>query len=308
MRFLNNKYTRAILPNILSATIGLCGNALFSLKSTSVWFIISVISLIVCLVFDIALIIYYKSSDSNNEKIVADLKEQLKTEKASLVKLENNKSALDKSIIGFQKCFDDNAEKLYKLVENARAKKVIDLQIWNHKFISDFVCENLLPLVTSLAEKGDSFSVSVIVPQIVKKAKRQMTKYLMLSYDGKNKQKPHIYKRSITQNDAYKYYYGKLFQRNNPDYSCLMTPAEVNEKFYFSDSSQRGKYEQYIGIPICCDGNKMIGLLQIVADKGSVISSDLSILNKIINDYFVCYADFILFADKIEKGVALDIK
>lgn len=308
VKILNNKYSRAIIPTILSIIIGLCGNALFSLTPTSGLFIFSVVVLILCIILNIALILFYCSIDINNEKELNDLTKQLNEQKIISSQLQNEKSALEQVIIGLRKCFDENAEKLYKLVENARTNKVIDLQIWNYKIISDFVCENLLPLITSIAEKGDSFSVSVIIPEITKSKRRRTTKYFMLSYDGKNKQKPHIYKRSISQNDAYKYYYGKIFKKSNPDFVCLMTPEDINKEFYFSDSSQRGKYEQYIGIPICCDGNKMIGLLQIVADKDSIISSDQSTLEKIINDYFICYADFILFADKIEKGVALDIR
>ena len=99
-----------------------------------------------------------------------------------------------------------------------------------------------------------------------------------------------------------------MFKRNNPEIACLMTPDEINSEFYFSDSSKKGKYEQYIGVPICCDGNKMIGLLQVVADKGSIISSNKNDLDKIINNYITCFSDFVLFADKVEKGIALDLR
>lgn len=166
----------------------------------------------------------------------------------------------------------------------------------------------MLPYINKIAEKGNSFSVSVIVPQITNKSNRRKTEYFMLSFRGMNKQKPHIYRTPISQNNAYKYYYGKLFKKNNPEIACLMTPEEINSEFYFSDNSSKGKYAQYIGIPTCCDGNKMVGLLQIVADKGSIISSNKEKLNDIINNFVACFADFILFSEKIEKGVALDFR
>lgn len=308
MAFFKKKLVRVVLPTVLSAVVGLLGNAVFSLEHSSALFAISIIGLIVSLVFDVILISYYKSLDTSTEKKIEELENKLKQEKESKSKIQNDKDALEKLIIAFQKCFDNNAELLYKLVDNARNKKVIDLNIWNQKLISDFVCNNLFPFIKSIAEVGDSFSVSVIVPQVQQKSNRTRTTYSMLSYDGKNKQKPHLYKRSISQKDAYKYYYGKLFKRNNPEIACLMTPDEINSEFYFSDSSKKGKYEQYIGVPICCDGNKMIGLLQVVADKGSIISSNKNDLDKIINNYITCFSDFVLFADKVEKGIALDLR
>ena len=39
----------------------------------------------------------------------------------------------DKLFDGLEKCFDDNASKIYNLVKNARAKKVIDFNIWNYR-------------------------------------------------------------------------------------------------------------------------------------------------------------------------------
>lgn len=67
-RFFKKKLVRAVLPTVLSAVVGLLGNAVFSLEHSSALFTISIIGLIVSLVFDVILISYYKSLDTSTEK------------------------------------------------------------------------------------------------------------------------------------------------------------------------------------------------------------------------------------------------
>ena len=149
------------------------------------------------------------------------------------------------------------------------------------------------------------FSVSVIVAQ-EPNGKKKQKKLLMLSYDGYNKTKPHIFNSPITLSAAKNYFYAKLFKTENPEVTYLMDSQEIDSKFFFKGPHIQGKYSQYIGIPIFCDGNKMIGLLQIVAHNNSIISSDEKEMKDIINSYCIAYLNFILFAEKVEKGIALE--
>lgn len=196
-------------------------------------------------------------------------------------------------------CFRTSAESIHELVKNARQTGEIDTRIWNYRRISDFVCTQLYHFIKSIAYKGENFSVNYIIP-----APNGKREYFMLSYDGNETDRPNIYMCSISQTKAAPFYFARLFQRNNPAVSYLTTSEEVSAHFYFASENSRGKYSQYIGIPIYCEGNNMLGLLQIVACEGSVIAAERTQLEYIVHRYIMGYADLILFAEKIQSGIA----
>jgi len=225
-------------------------------------------------------VIAYKRSESkaNKQNKYADAASQL---------MEN-----------LQACYRDSAASIYSLVENGRKTGEINLTIWNCHKISDFVCEQLYSFVRSIACKGGSFSVSYIIP-----AEGRTKGYLMISYGGSGTDRPSLYQRSISHSKASDYYFAKLFKENNPAVSYLMNAKEISEHFCFPSSKSRGKYSQYIGIPIYCAGHDMVGLLQIVACHNSIIEEDKEQLERIVDRYIMGYADLILFAEKIQKGI-----
>ncbi len=306
MEFLDNKYIKAILPAVCALATGICGNAVFSIDNIW-WKAVCIIVIALFSIFDILLIIRYTKTEQGQLEKINDLEQDVITKEKKIETLTRHEKGFKDTFDGLEKCFDDNASKIYNLVKNARAKKVIDFNIWNYRNICDFVCASLHNLLVSLAETGKDFSVSVIVSQ-EPPGKKKQKKLLMLSYDGYNKTKPHIFNSAITLSSAKNYFYAKLFKSENPEVTCLMNSDEINSKFFFKDSSKQGKYSQYIGIPIFCDGNKMIGLLQIVAHNNSIISSDEKEMWEIINSYCIAYSNFILFAEKVEKGIALEFK
>lgn len=304
MGFLDNKYIKSLLPAICALITGICGNAVFSINHIW-WKAVCIILLALFSIFDIILIIRYTKSDEEIYEKINKLQTEIVDKDKKIKILTEHANGFKKAFNEFEKCFDENATKVYDLVKNARNKQIIDLKIWNFKNICDFACTSLYNLLVALSEKGKEFSVSVIVEREAGGRKKQK-KLLMLSYDGYNKTKPHIFNSPITISSAKKYFYGKLFESKNPEVTVLMNSTEVDSKFFFKDSLKRGKYSQYIGIPIFCDGNKMIGLLQIVSHNNSIISSDEKEMWEIINSYCIAYSNFILFAEKVEKGIALE--
>lgn len=123
MRFLNNSYTRAILPSIISMIVALCGNAIFSLEQKSIKFTIALVILIIGVLTDISLIAYYVHNSKNNVSKLNQLADELASKENQLKAAETERDALRDTIIQLQKCFNDNAEKLYKLIDNARKKE-----------------------------------------------------------------------------------------------------------------------------------------------------------------------------------------
>ena len=296
---MNNKYFRVVAQSILGIAIGLTGNAFFS-NVNEILKAVLICLFVIFLLAEIGLSVYYVHLDKKEQTELEEKKQEIECLKRTLSKEKKLKDTFSHLIEDLNKCYEPCATKIYKLVEKARETNEIDLNIWNHHTVSDFVCSELYQLVKSLAQYGEDFSVSYIIPEKDKKSK---THYFMISYDGNETAKPHIYNHSIPKKDAEKYYFAKLFKKNNPAVSYLMDSQDVAVSFYYADPSDKGKYSQYIGIPVYCSGHNMIGLLQIVAHRGSKITSDQAHMESIVNKYIMGYANLILFAEKVQKGI-----
>ena len=302
MKFFDNKYIKTILPLILAAITGITGNAIFSVKDGMLIFCI--ITLILSLFFEIVLAIRYVKVDTEKDAEIERLTTENKDCNTQITSLEKHVEGYNTVFVDFSKCFNNGADNIYKLIKHARNTNLLDFNIWNYSQTCEYVCESLFNLISHLAEFGQNFSVNVVVPEL-KGNKRKNKVFTMLAYDGYNKTKPHMYKKDIPQKDAFNYYYGKLFKKGKADVTYLMSKEEINTKFFFKDDANKGKYSQYIGIPIYCNGVDMVGLLQIVAHNDSVITNDEKIMKDIANNIGVAYSNLILFAEKTQKAIEL---
>ena len=300
VRKMRNKYVRAIVPSILAILIGITGNVFFSDMGTT-WGTIALCVFAICLIVEIALTVYYVKSDEEEKDLMQNKDDEIKKLSNELEEEKRLKNLFSGLLEDLNTCYNSSAEKIYSLVDNAKKTQTIDLHIWNYHNITDFVCTELYKLVKNLAEKGGDFSVSYIARQ--PNPDNDKTEYLMFSYYGSETAKPHLYNYSISKKNAEQYYFGKLFKKDNPSVSYLMDAQEVAANFYYSDASDKGKYSQYIGIPVFCSGNHMIGLLQVVAHRGSKIAESRSEAEELVNKYIMSYANFILFAEKVQKGI-----
>lgn len=298
---LNNKYVKGIAPLVIGIFLGILGNVFWSEIDKVVKAVLIVIWIVV-LLLDIAYTAYIIWVNKSTEEIIKQKDEELKNKDITAEKEKSIRSSFEKLLNSLDKCYDGSAALIYKQLVNTRKTKKVDLKIWNHYHICDFVCEQLYEVIKTFSESGDNFSVSYITEGFNHKTAR--TNYIMISYAGKESAKPRIFNYSMDKYDAEKYYFWKMFNNKNPAVSYLMTNKEVNANFYFSDSSHMDEYTQYIGIPIYCSGHKMIGLIQIDARKGSIIASDKAVIENIINKYVMGLAHLILFADKVEKSIS----
>ena len=159
--------------------------------------------------------------------------------------------------------------------------------------------ELILPVIS---ERGDYFSVSVIIP-----VGRNKNYFKMISYKDTGKQAniPKIFQKSIHRNDAGKYYFGKIFEDSSRDIRYLMTKEDIIKNFYFDSHLDHNteKYSQYIGIPICCSKGQKIALLGIMAHDNSMISTDKNNIKKITEEHLILYSNFILLGNKLETAI-----
>lgn len=86
----------------------------------------------------------------------------------------------------------------------------------------------------------------------------------MIAHEG-TKSPPKIYLRKLFLDEKKgekKYLCQKIFINNNPDYYILMTKEEISKNFSLKKNN-RGKYSQYIGVPLTNNDNNIVALLEI---------------------------------------------
>ena len=88
MNLLNNKYFKTIVPVIISIILGLCGNAVFSLKKFGVLFILAVVFLIFSIVVDIFLVIYYVHKEDNINQLICQSDDEIKDAMKKIIKMQ----------------------------------------------------------------------------------------------------------------------------------------------------------------------------------------------------------------------------
>lgn len=88
VKLLNNKYFKTIFPVIISIILGLCGNAVFSIKKSSVSFIFAVIMMILFIVIDISLVIYYVHKEDNINQLICQSDDEIKEAMKKIIKMQ----------------------------------------------------------------------------------------------------------------------------------------------------------------------------------------------------------------------------
>lgn len=123
MEILDNKYIKSLLPAICALITGICGNAVFSISHIW-WKVVCIILLVLFSIFDITLIIRYTKSDGEISDKIDKLQMDIVDKDKRINVLTEHEKGFKNAFDEFEKCFDDNATKVYDLVKNARDKKL----------------------------------------------------------------------------------------------------------------------------------------------------------------------------------------
>lgn len=189
----------------------------------------------------------------------------------------------------------ENADKLYAHVK--KTKDHSEIADWDMiHFQGDKICEKLLEIVKKTAKQGDDFSVSIMF----RKFENGASGYTMSSRKATLRtHTPKSYRAFVREADAKGYHYHRLFKQQPSEPDVLFSKADI--KKHFKDSTAL-KYTQYVGIPISCTGNKMVGLIQILAYGHSRIADTREELTRYANEFYNACATFMLLCDKVENA------
>lgn len=246
--------------------------------------------LIIYLIFILS-IIFYAISESKEKQEAERLKDK-----------EKEISAYKREIDSMRDVFDFSQDAINRLTKNFAKNKQLDLREWNFEAVATYICKGVYSAISAVAEKGTNFTVNIYVKEIDEEKKEYVT---MIAHEGENRgDPPNIFGvRRMLKPGSDIHYSMKQFADNNPKINVLQDKESIKKSF----SKYKESYNQYVGIPICCKGNNMISLLEIIAHDESVIANNKSDILKIINKYAICYQYFALLAHKIEKNMITTI-
>lgn len=286
---LNRPFIKALLLGITTLIIGAICSAMGQWDFKNDAFLkYKLIALIFFVVIYIIIIAYYSTNEVNEKKI-------------ALIYAKQN-LAFEEVMSGLMSLSKKSAEGANKVIKSIINDKKANLELWSFDQACFWICKNIYDL---LCELGNGRDFEVVYDRLDESIKPEKEIYAN-SYANKDTKRPTLYgrKRSI-QDDSY--HDAELFKQNQSDVEVVIGSEEIDKVFGHKTKDKRNKnkkkYNQYIAIPIFCNDEKMVGLLEIICLNKTSLGESEEEIREIVSKYFMTYAFFILVLHKLEKAL-----
>lgn len=143
-----------------------------------------------------------------------------------------------------------------------------DFSNLNYQDIAALVCHNIYDAIKISTEK-DTQQVSLMHKFKEKKTGREYIK--MISYGNANQISPSIFDKHFYLDSDLNYYHVKIFNEQQNDIFVLKNPSEIKKEFVYGKKSTEKNIEQYIAIPVFCENEGIVSLLQIEISEKQLI-------------------------------------
>lgn len=281
---------RAAILAVLTIVIGILSSALGSWDKNQKYFVLKVILFCISGGLYLGLMIFYATYDVNHRKTVGVKERQIAT--------------FEDLIISIISLCETNAADISDCMHHITSDKKIDLSIWNFNKACKLVCDHIYRNVCKL---GDSSKYGIAYVKLLEDHGAE-DKIQMVAFANQSRHCPTIYMKERKfkgDGSVDTYYDSKIFRRGRSDTDIKMGINEVNSAFTYNDGQSQGnKYQLYIGIPVFCNSNKMIGLLEVVCmDESQLGCITRAEIDEITNKFLVPYANVFLLLNKMEKAL-----
>lgn len=302
--FLNNWLVKSLIITIVPFIIGLIDNASDWVDSEGdINNIITngKIFVIILTGFYIIYVIYIAYIERKREK------DSLKVEE---LEMKNAQQELHLEI--YNMTFDsiNNLMNVSQKEINDLSKQIIssnnlDLLNWNFESISNYICKDIVNILSKISKSGTDISVNIFIRHKKKSGRKTQDCIRMIAHWGGTNSNPSILYTDIILNKKKDWQYAKLFLDNNPKIVVYATEEEIKQNFEYNGNPNKydGEYTQYIGIPISCSSGNILSSLEIISHHGTIIADTKDELLEIINKYIIVYRNYALLTHKIEKSL-----
>ncbi len=289
--FLNKPWIKNLILSVMVIIIGGICSALGGWDFEHDKYIIyKIIVLVIVSIIYITALIYYSVQEVNLNKT------------NRIVKGQNE--AFEAAMSGFISICTQSVTDINSIIHEIISDGVIDLKKWSLDKASLLVCDNIYNLLCRL--NGESKEFEVVYVRLIE-GEGQENIICMCGFSNRDKKKPSVFAKKRCFEDEHGYYDAMLFKENRDEIIIINGHEQINRKFTYSkrsrDESDLRKYNQYIAIPVFCNNEKMVGLLEIVCFHKTSLADTEDQLRDIASKYLVPYSYFILLLHKLEKGL-----
>lgn len=291
-KILQKPQVKNLILGILVIIIGALCSSLGSWDNIDKTFCIKAgIAILLTIIYGILLVLY--STWEINERSIRGI-------------FENRVKVYEEIMSGIDNICKETSNEVNSLIHNIIEEGKIDIKIWNFDKACMSVCKHIYNLLCHLNDNSKDFGVAYI--RLEENAKPEI-EIRMNAFANKNMQKPSIYnkKRRIDEDIDTNYHDVDLFRLGKSDMDILIGEDNINNVFSYtrkgSREENRGKYNQYIAIPVFCNDTKMIGLLEIVCLNNTQLGSSKNEIEELASKYIVPYSYLMLLLHKLEKAL-----
>lgn len=197
---------------------------------------------------------------------------------------------------GLSNEFQNTAEQINKIANDIIKKGTVSGERWTSDGGAQAICTLIFKMVRDLCVDGDDIEI------IYTKKLESNNEIQTVAFINDEMECPRCFmkRRNINAPDAY--YDAKMFLSGESKAVFKLSSQEVDKSMVYIDrEKESGKYEQYLLIPIMCNKNKMVGLLEIFARKGTIIANNKEEMKK-IRKLLKIMCSLLLLFQKTEKA------
>lgn len=292
--YLRKPQVKSVLLAFFTIVIGaLCSSfGGWEIKDPTIFWI-KIGALVVFVVLYAILLIFYATAEVNDRRTLGEREKQI--------------HALEAALSSMMALCNNNSSDIKAHLQRIREKGKIDASLWSFDSACKSLCASVYKNICDLSGSKE-FGVAYVR---LDEGTPQANEVYMNSYANETMRKPSIHKvrRRIDSHDPNNYHDIDLFQKGKADIEVLIGKDEIDRAFSYASKNERAnnrnKYNQYIGIPVFCDDEKMVGLLEIVALRSACLGMNKSEAEELVKKFIAPYAFLFLLLYTMDSALVL---
>lgn len=285
---------RVIITGILTIAVGISSAVLGNWDSNQNYYALKIISFFAASATQILYLVLCAAQEVKEKLLLSEYKRQL--------------TAYETALSGITCISQSNASDLNTCIHHFEENHNISNDVWNYKKVCYQLCQVIYNFACKLT---DNQECEVAYVKLNEQVDGEIS---MFAYANFNNQTPVLLneKRNFKDQTSsqIQYYDMHLFQENINQTKILFGSDKINNLFYRTPEEREkfpNKYNQFIGIPVFCDDQKMVGLLEISFLNNCSLGKNDEVIRDIANRYFVPFSNLFLLLHKTNKALHLGI-
>ena len=277
---------RIVITTILMAVVAVSGALITKFDSV----VITLIMIGLC-VFGIMTQVIYTSILSTLDK-----KREIAIEEA-VRQLESYKVLFD----DLSNSLQDSSVGINKIARTIINSGEVQDDRWTFDNSSNVICEVIRKFIINQSVIGENIAVNY-----VKRHDEDENIIELVGCSNTIHEPPNSYRvpRNIHEVDSK--CDAKMFVKNSAHRIIKLTPDEVDKVLVYNDREHdSGRIEQIAFVPVMCEKKKMVGLLELVAYKGTIIASTDAEMDKIVLKARILYTTLLLLQKSEKAALAI---